>query len=134
MNRMFGAVFVGLLATAAAQGHFTFIVPEPGGATAKVIFSDDLKPDTAVNVEKIADTKLTVRDASGKETPVALTKGDGCYVATIPGTGDRIVRGTTEYGVLQKGDGKPFRLVYHPRALIGSPQVSAVASEKLAIL
>jgi uncharacterized GH25 family protein len=134
MNRMFGAVLVGLLAAAAAQGHFTFVVPEPGGASVKVIFSDDLKPDTAVNVEKIADTKLTVRDASGKETPVTLTKGDGCYTATVPGTGDRVVSGVTEYGVLQKGDAKPFRLVYHPRALIGSPQVSAAATEKLVIL
>src|SRR4051812_13771147 len=134
MNRMFGAALIGLLAAAAAHGHFTFVVPEPGGAAAKVIFSDDLNPDTAVNVEKIADTKLTVRDAAGKETPVELKKGDGCYVATLPGTGDRVVSGVTEYGVMQKGDAKPFRLVYHPRALIGNPTVSAAATDKLVIL
>jgi uncharacterized GH25 family protein len=134
MNRMFGAVLVGLLAAAVARGHFPFVVPEPGGTSAKVIFSDDLNPDTAVAIEKIAETKLVVRDAGGKELPVELKKGDGFYLATLPGSGDRVVSGTTEYGVMQKGDAKPFRLVYHPRALIGNSKVAAAAAEKLVIV
>ncbi|MDB5308572.1 MAG: Nickel uptake substrate-specific transrane region, partial [Gemmataceae bacterium] len=30
-----------------------------------------------------------------------------------------VVYGVTEYGVLQKGDAKPFRLTYYPKALVG---------------
>lgn len=127
MYRMFGAAVVGLFAVAAANAHFTFVVPEPDGASVKVIFSDDLKPDTNVNVEKIGGTKLTLRDAAGKDTPLELKKGDGCYTATLPGSGPRVVFGTTEFGVSQKGDAKAFLLVYHPKALVGDVPAKAAA-------
>src|SRR5262249_50149578 len=111
MSRILGAAIVGLFATSVAQGHFPFIVPDDKGTAAKVVFSDDLNPDPNVNVEKIANTKLTLREA-GKETPLEWKKGDGFYSLAIPGSGTRVVYGTTDYGVLQKGDAKPFRLMY----------------------
>src|SRR5689334_17717882 len=125
MYRMLGAAVVGLFAVAAAHGHFTFVVPEADGASAKVIFSDDLKPDTAVNVEKIAGTKLMLRDVAGKDSPLELKKGDGCYLVNLPGSGPRVVFGTTEYGVSQKGDAKPYLLVYYPKALVGDVPAKA---------
>jgi hypothetical protein len=130
MRRMLCATAFALLAVSAAEGHFPFIVPEGKGDAAKVVFSDDLAPDTAVNVEKIANTKLTVRDSAGKESPLEWKKGDGFYAVNIPGTGDRVVYGVTDYGVLQKGEGKPFRLTYYPKAVIGTPTAKAVG-EKL---
>ena len=93
-----------------AQAHFPFIVPDEKGTTAKVVFSDTLDPDTNVNIEKLANTKLTLRDATGKESPVEWKKGEGFYSLTIPGSGTRVVYGITDYGVLQKGDAKPFKL------------------------
>lgn len=127
MRRMFGAVIVGLFAVAAAHGHFTFVVPDAGGASAKVIFSDDLNPDTNVSVEKIAGTKLMLRDGAGKDTPLELKKGEGCYLVSLPGGGARVVFGTTDYGVMQKGDAKPYLLVYYPKALVGDVPAKAVA-------
>lgn len=127
MYRMFGALIVGLIAVAAARGHFTFVVPDAGGASAKVIFSDDLKPDTSVSVEKIAGTKLTLRDAAGKDTPLELKKGEGCYLVNLPGSGARVIFGTTDYGVMQKGESKPYLLVYHPKALVGDVPAKAAA-------
>jgi uncharacterized GH25 family protein len=117
--RMFAAMVFGMLAMAVAQAHFAFIVPERDGAKAKVVFSDTLDPDTKVNVEKIANTKLTLRDAAGRESPLEWSKGEGCYVVNVPGSGARVVYGTTDYGVLQKGEGKPFRLYYHSKAIVG---------------
>ena len=96
------------------KAHFPFIVPDDKGATAKVVFSDTLEPDTNVNIEKLANTKLTLRDAAGKESPVEWKKGDGFYALAIPGSGTRVVYGVTDYGVLQKGDAKPFKLTYYP--------------------
>jgi uncharacterized GH25 family protein len=119
MKRMFGAVVVGLVAVAAAQAHFAFIVPGPDGNTARLVFSDELAPDTKVNIEKLANTKLTLRDARKTDTPLEWTKGDGFYEVKVPGSGPRVVYGVTEYGVLQKGDSKPFRLTYYPKALLG---------------
>ena len=120
MYRVLGVIVVGLGSVSTAWGHFPFIVPEGNGETAKVIFSDSLEPDTNVNIEKLAPTKLTLRDAAGKETPLDWKKGDGFYAVTIPGTGNRVVYGVTDYGVLQKGDDKPFKLVYYPKAVIGT--------------
>src|SRR5262245_5845163 len=130
MNRMIGALVVGLFACAIAHAHFPFIVPDPKGESAKVVFSDNLEPDTDVNVEKIANTKLTLRDAGGKESPLEWKKGDGFYAVNVPGSGDRVVYGTTDYGVVQKADAKPFKLMYYPKAVLGSASAKAVG-EKL---
>ena len=135
MNRLFGALAVGLFATAAAQGHFPFILPAADGASAKVVFSDELKPDPDVNIEKLAGTKLFLRDSGGKDAPLEWKKGEGCYEVKLPGTGARVVYGTTEYGVLQKGDAKPFRLVYFPKAIVGVPAAKAIGEPlKLEVL
>src|SRR3954453_9503906 len=120
MYRMLGAVVIGLFAVGAASGHFPFVVPDAKGESAKVVFSDDLEPDTNVNAEKIANTKLTLRDAAGKETPVEWKKSEGFYAVNVPGRGDRVIYGVTDYGVLQKGDDKPFKLAYYPKATIGN--------------
>ncbi|MBN9120642.1 MAG: DUF4198 domain-containing protein [Planctomycetes bacterium] len=132
MYRMIGAAVVGLFAVGAVRGHFQFVVPDAKGESAKVVFSDDLEPDTNVNVEKIASTKLTLRDAAGKEVPLEWKKGDGFYAVNVPGRGDRVIYGVTDYGVLQKGDDKPFKLAYYPKATIGSAAAKAVG-EKLAL-
>ena len=123
---------IGLFAESAAQGHFPYILPDDKGTAATVVFSDELKPDSNVNIEKIANTKLVLRDAAGKETPLEWKKGDGVYSLAIPGSGNRVVYGTTDYGVLQKGDAKPFRLVYYPKAVIGTATAKdATVGEKL---
>jgi uncharacterized GH25 family protein len=129
MNRMIGAVVVGLFAVAVARAHFPFVVPDAQGQSAKVVFSDSLDPDTNVNIEKIGNTKLTLRDAAGKESPLEWKKGDGFYDVNIPGTGDRVVYGITDYGVLQKGDDKPFKLAYYPKAVIGAANAKAVGAK-----
>ena len=118
MFRMLMAGIFTLGTVALSQAHFPFVVPEEG-SKAIVIFSDTLEPDTRVNIEKIAATKLKVRDASGTDKAVEWTKGEGKYSFGVPGTGSRVIFGTTDYGVLQKGEGKPFRLLYHPKALVG---------------
>ncbi len=132
MYRMLGSLVVGLFAVAVANAHFPFVVPDAKGESAKVVFSDNLEPDTNVNVEKIANTKLTLRDAAGKESPLEWKKADGFYAVNVPGKGDRVVYGVTDYGVLQKGDDKPFKLAYYPKAVIGNASAKPVG-EKLAL-
>jgi len=132
MYRVFFVPVFLLLTMSLAQGHFAFIVPEGKGETARVIFSDDLSPDTNVNIEKIANTKLTLRDSGGKESALEWKKGEGFYAVNVPGTGTRVVYGITDYGVLQKGEGKPFKLTYCPKAIIGTATAKeATVGEKL---
>ena len=125
----------GLLA-APATAHFAFLVPtEPGKG--KAVFSDSLKPDGAgVPVEKIAGTKLVVI-ADGKATDLTWThdKTANCFTYDVPGTGSRLVVGTTDYGVFQRGDSKPAWLKYHPKAVFGDipPADKATAGDRVPV-
>ena len=119
MKRMFGAVVVGLLMVTVAEAHFVFIVPDSSGTTAKVIFSDNLKPDERVNIEKIAATKLRVIAGTEKPKPLTWKLDKAFYSLDLAGEGTRVVGGTTEYGVLQKGETPPFVLRYHSKAILG---------------
>jgi uncharacterized GH25 family protein len=130
MYRMLGAIAMGLLATTLAQAHFPFIVLGDKGDSAKVVFSDSLEPDTNVNIEKLANTKLTLRDSAGKDSALEWKKGEGFYAVNVPGTGDRVVFGTTDYGVLQKGDAKPFKLMYYPKAVVGTATAKAIGEKQ----
>jgi hypothetical protein len=85
-------------------------------------------------VDRIANTKLAVL-AEGKATDVTWTldKTANCYTFEVPGSGTRIAVGTTDYGVLQRGEGKPFLLRYYPKAVFGDAPApeKATAGEKV---
>ncbi len=101
-----------------ASAHFVFLVPD-GAGKGKAVFSDSLKPDEQVPVDKIATTKL-VALVDGKATDLtwAHDKATNCYTFEVP-AGAKIVTGSTDYGVFQRGEGKPFFLRYHPKSIVG---------------
>jgi uncharacterized GH25 family protein len=113
------ALVVALLTASAASAHFPFLVPD-GPSRGKAVFSDSLKPDKDVPVDRLANTKLVVI-ADGKATDLTWTldKAANCYTFEVAGSGSRVVVGTTDYGVLQRGDSKPFLLLYYPKAIFG---------------
>lgn len=104
---------------ALAQAHMIYVVPQKDGE-ALVVFSDSLSTDDRIDSAKMAKTTLTVRDAAGKDTVLKIEKLEHALKTSIPGSGNRVVFGTTDYGVLAKGDAKPYMLVYHPKTVIGS--------------
>jgi hypothetical protein len=111
-----------LLAIAAvAQAHFVFIVPEANGVKAKVIMSEDLKPNQQVEIGLIGGTKLKVRTADGSDAPLTLVKTDHAYDADLPGTGQRLIHGVTDLGIMQRGTGKPHVLIYYPKTILQKP-------------
>lgn len=117
MRRFILTLALALLCVTAATAHFVFVVPEADGKGVKVVFSDSLAPDDAVDIGKIARTTLTARDAAGKSTAVKLTKGEHAYTVKLASPAV-VIEGTTEYGVLAKGGAKPYQLRYHPRAIL----------------
>jgi len=125
MFRTFLTATFAFMAMASAQAHFPFIIPEAEGTKANIVFSDNLSPDTRVDIEKISATKLKLRDAIGKESPLTMTKGENQYVVNLPGSGSRVIVGETDYGVLQQGESKPFRLLYHSKAIVGPATAQA---------
>ncbi len=118
-TRSLGALALILTLSATAAAHFVFIVPESAGK-ARVVFSDSLQPDENVPITKISATNLQIRNADGRSSPLAWTKGEHAYSVEVLGTGSRVVYGVTDYGVLQKGKSKPYLLQYHPKAIFGA--------------
>jgi uncharacterized GH25 family protein len=116
---------VPLFLTAAAQAHHIWILPEkPAGSRAKVVFSDDLGPDTPETVQRIAHTKLWLRDRAGKESALTWRKGDDHFALDVPGEGVRVVGGSCVYGVQDYDHRKrskvpPYLLTYYPKVVIG---------------
>lgn len=135
MIRTLGAVAVLVLATLTAQAHFVFIVPDAKDpAKVIIVLSEELEPDDAVTMDRVGSLKLQVRDSGGKVAPAAFEKGKHSFQASIPGSGPQLVFGSVPYGVMQKGDAKPYLLAYHPKAFIGAVpadggKVSSVAAE-----
>lgn len=124
----FLAVSVVLALASAASAHFPFLVPD-GPAKGKAIFSDNLKPDKDVPIDRIANTKLVViADGKASDLSWTLDKAANVYTFDVPGSGSRVVVGTCEYGVLQRGDSKPFLLTYYPKAVFGDLPAEAPAT------
>jgi hypothetical protein len=119
MRRLFGAFSLVFAISLTAQAHFVLVVPDANNSTAKIILSDNLLPDEKVDITKLKNTKLTLRDASGKESALEMMLEKGYYAIEVPGKGNRVIYGTTDYGVLQKGEGKPFLLKYYPKTILG---------------
>jgi len=115
------ATFVLLTATR-ALAHFVFFVPDGDTDAVRAIFSDTLKPDGQVNIEKIDNTKLFVIDAEGNESALkwTLDKQGSFFAIAAPGNGTRIVAGVTDYGILQRGETRPFWLKYYPKTILGA--------------
>ena len=119
-TRSLGAAAVLALAALTAHAHFVYVVPDAKNpAAAVVVFSEDLEADEAVAVEKIAGLKLKVKDAAGKVADAKVEAEKHTMKVTVPGAGPRVVFGSVNYGVMQKGEGKPFLLAYHPKAIVG---------------
>lgn len=111
------ALALGLVAGSAllAQAHFVFIVDNG----TKIVFSDSLEPDTKVSMAKVeAGLKLFARDASGKEVPANFKSGKSELTVELP-PNTSIVAGSCTYGIIQKGENKPYLLQYFPKTIVG---------------
>ena len=133
MLRLTAIAFAVLAFATAATAHFVFVIPDAKNPEkAIVVFSDELAPDANVDIGKIAAIKLQLRDPAGKDSPLTATKAESALAVNVSGKGNRIVFGTIDYGVMQRGEGKPFLLRYHPKAMIGFVDSTKVG-EKLPI-
>lgn len=112
-----------------ARAHFPFVVPDAGGTTAKLVFSESLTPDDEVDILLAAGTKLTIRGGDGKDLPLTLTPGRHVLTLETPGAGTRVIRGIADLGVIQRGQGKAHHLVYHPKTILGDAFSAGVSAD-----
>jgi uncharacterized GH25 family protein len=134
MPRFLLTLLAAALMSAGAFAHFVFIIPHNEGASVQVVFSDTLEPDENVDIAKIAGLTLTGRFADGKHAPVPCKKGHHCLVAELGLVDPRVVFGSLDYGVIQRGENKPYLLKYHPKAVLpGTDEKMATLGEKAAV-
>ena len=134
MNRLVGALALLLGVTLAARGHFVFIVPEEGTRKARVVFSDEPRPDRPDLLAKIAHAKLSAL-VKGKLVALEAAAGKDALGVVAPGEGPAWVVGVCPYGVVAKGK-EPFLLTYYARALVGAKLGAAapIAAMKLDVV
>lgn len=124
-----GLALVGF--AAAAHAHFVFVyVPESGGE-ARVVFGHGAEPDPKTFPTRAEKTTLTARGADGKDTPLTLEKGDGNFFRAKFDGNPVTVFGTTEAGVVQRGDTAPLLAFYYPKVIVGDPFAKGVEVGKL---
>ena len=103
-----------------ARGHFVFVVPNTNGSSATVVLSEDLQPDAEVEMVLAGKPQLKLLDAAGQETALTLKKtADDTAALELAGEGLRVVYGDADLGVMQRGEGPAFRLLYHPKTIVG---------------
>ena len=107
-----------LAVSAPAQAHFLFVVPAADGQKAQVILSEDLKPDENVGGSVVDPATLFARNGAGNDTPLTLDKAEEVRLVTLTADNPCVLYGTCELGVNQRGDSKPFLLVYHPKTIL----------------
>jgi len=100
-----------------AAAHFIWLVPTPNAAEALMVFSDSLEPDANVPINKIAQTKMFARTATGAAEGKLVEQKDS-YVYRITGKQPLEVAGVCEYGVLDK-KGQKYLLAYYAKTILG---------------
>jgi uncharacterized GH25 family protein len=119
MHRFLLSTLLLLASATTASAHFVFVVPAANNTKANVILSEDLDPDEGVDIAVIGGVKLVARDTSGQEKPLELEKLEHAYAVQFPADSTQLIHGTCVFGVMQRGDSKPFLLQYHPKTIIG---------------
>ena len=131
MRRFLLSLLPSAVAVTTGFAHFVYVVPAKDGKTVTVVFSEDLNPDEAVAIEKIASLKLT-GVANGQETIVACKTGKHELNAVLAAD-TKVAFGSITYGLMSRGD-KPSLLVYHPKALLaGASEKEATIGAKAAL-
>ena len=121
MTKQLACTFLMLAAASVAQAHFIFVVPTPDGGAARVFISEQLKPDGSVDLGLIANAKLSLRNADGRESALVMKRAPDAYAIVI-GDGARLIHGVVDLGLTQRGaDAKPHLLIYYPKTIIGDP-------------
>lgn len=105
----------------ALHAHFTYVIPHPGGQSAELIIGEKLYPDAEVDPKIAGKAKLRLRDASGKDTDLALTQQEDRFITKLPGSGQRVIHGFANMGISPAARApKPYLLLYYPKAIVGS--------------
>lgn len=130
--RLMMSLMIVLLTALSAHAHMVFIVPGERPGSARVLMSEDLRPDERIDLKIIRGAKLQSRSSAGQRSPLQLKPGTEALTTTFDSTSVHVLFGEANVGVMQRGDDKPHLLIYHPKTILGDAFDPAKALEDLA--
>jgi Protein of unknown function (DUF3386) len=121
MKRLLLSVFLLAAAALPAPAHFIWVLPPEGKdtKTARIIFSDSLKPDSEELLKKIEKAEVFARGADGKTVALKLFDGKQVFNVTAPSAEPHEIGVVLHYGVSQRGDNPPVLLNYYAKGFTG---------------
>lgn len=118
MRKLAAILMLAALAVGTAAAHFAFVTAKPGGKYAVMFLSETLEPDAAVSAKILEKSWLKVRNEAGTDTDLKPEIDGGVYKMEVPGTGNRVIHGRVDLGVMQRGP-TPNLLLYYTKSLLG---------------
>lgn len=124
MNRQFPMLMIILHTTSVAQAHHIWILPQqPDCETARVVFSDYLRPDKPEFLDKIAHTRLWSRDDAGREAAISWRKDGDAFSLDVSDPKIQTLGGECIYGIETYDHREwkrvaPYLLVYYPKVML----------------
>jgi uncharacterized GH25 family protein len=114
----------------AVNAHFVFVYVPDGATEVRVVFGHTATPDPKTFPTRAEKTTLTARDAEGKDAKLTLEKVDGNYFRGKFTGKPVVVFGTTEAGVVQRGDAEPVLAWYYAKVIVGDPFTKVAGAGK----
>lgn len=124
LGRLLVTLVIAALVGPSAFGHFVFVVPDQAESSASVILSETLEVDDDIDPGLVDRVLLVTRDGAGAEGTLELVRDGDTRLVKLPAKMQGAIRGTLTHGIMKHGP-KPFLVVYHPKACVGSPFGSA---------
>ncbi len=123
MKRFASLVVAFFLLAAPVRAHFLWLLPadpKDEKSVPRLIFSDDLKPDSAELLKKVGKPALFARDLDLKTTELKLDDGKETIPVIVKGKGPLVIGGVCKYGVYQKDDkADPILVYYYAKTYFG---------------
>jgi len=107
-----------------AAAHFSFVLPQPGQNRALLVISEVLHPDPQVDIHTLKDTRLVLHQPGKAPQPLALQPAEHAFAIELPAGARGVISGLAPLGIQTRG-GKTFRLMYHPKTILGDPFTSS---------
>ncbi len=132
LKRIALAAIAASFSAVTCQAHFVYILPGEAGNEVQVVFTDYLKPDTNVSIDKISKTSLKQQSTVDDANTLEWSKGAHQLKATASRT-PSVIRGATDYGVSsgRHSGNVPNRLYYYSEIILGD--FKALPTEVLAV-
>lgn len=124
MSRQLLAISVTLAVVSSGFAHDLFLLPPAADGPLTMVFHTGPTVDGTASVAPLGVKQLGVVSKTGAVAVREVVPGDRPTLAVR--TGDAVVFGSAEYGIVNRGEGHVYRLRFHAKAVLTAGADTAV--------